>query len=139
MLRWNVWFRLTTVTTPQIILYVFILLVVALYVRRRLQLRGLKTYSPQEVADRMKQSAVLLDVRTDPERERNNIKGSIHIPLHQLAGRLNELEKHKSKEIICYCQSGNRSFSAAARLKKLGFTVANMSGGIAEWNSLGLK
>ncbi len=126
-------------TTPQIILYVFILLAVALYIRRRLQLRGLKSYSPQEAAERMKQSAVLLDVRTDPERERNSIKGSIHIPLHQLAGRLNELAKYKSKEIICYCQSGSRSMSAAARLKKLGFTSANMSGGISEWNSSGLK
>lgn len=135
------WFGLTIVTTPQIILYVFILLVVALYVRRRLQLRGLKTYSPQEVAERMKQSGspVLLDVRTNAERERKSIKGSLHIPLHELGGRTKELEKHKSKEIICYCQSGNRSISAAARLKKLGFTVANMSGGIAEWNSSGLQ
>ena len=124
-------------TTTQIVLYAFILLIVVLYVRRRLQLRGLKSYTPHEVAERMKRSgeSVLLDVRSNAERERNSIKGSIHIPLHQLGRRLDELEKYRRREIICYCQSGNRSISAAARLRKQGFTVANMSGGIAEWNT----
>ncbi len=131
------WSGLIRMTTPQIILYVFILLAVALYIRRRLQLRGLKSYSPQEVAERMKQpgSLVLLDVRTNAERQRKSIKGSLHIPLHELGRRMKEIEKHKNKEIICYCQSGNRSISAATRLKKFGFTVANMNGGISEWNS----
>jgi len=126
---------------PQIILYVVILLVVALYVRRRLQLKGLKSYSPQEVAKRMKQSGppVLLDVRTNAERRRKSIKGSLHIPLHEFGRRMEELQKHKDKEIICYCQSGSRSIAAAARLKRFGFTSANMNGGISEWNSSGLK
>ena len=126
-------------TIPQILLLVLIVLVAALYVRRRLQLRGMKSYSPLESAERMKHSAVLLDVRTNTERERNSIKGSIHIPLHQLGSRISELEKYKNREIICYCQSGSRSLSAAARLKKVGFTAVNMSGGISEWNSSGLK
>ena len=128
-------------STPQIILSAFVLLVVALYIRRKMQLRGLTTYSPQEVAERVKKSGspILLDVRTLMERERKSIKGSLHIPLHEIGQRMNELEKHKNREIICYCQSGNRSISAAARLTKLGFTAASMNGGISEWNSSGLK
>lgn len=104
-------------------------------------LRGMKQYSPREVSDLMKQSnaTVLLDVRTFAERQRKTIKGSIHIPLHELGRRKDELEKHKNKEIVCYCQSGNRSLSAASKLRKFGFTVANMKGGIAEWNSSGLN
>ena len=84
-------------------------------------------------------STVLLDVRTTGERQRGCIKGSLHIPLHELGRRTDELGKHRNKEVICYCQSGNRSTAAAARLKKEGFTVANMKGGISEWNSLGLR
>jgi rhodanese-related sulfurtransferase len=116
-------------------------LVATLYVKRWLLLRGMKQYSPREVAEAMKHggSNVLLDVRTTAERQRNSIKGSIHIPLHELGRRVEELNKHRNKEVICYCQSGNRSVSAAARLKKSGFTVANMKGGIAEWNSSGLQ
>ena len=127
--------------TSQVILFVLVALVAALYLRRWVLLRGMKQYSPREVAEAMKQSGskVLLDVRTAGERQRNSIKGSIHIPLHDLGRRVGELNKHRNKEVICYCQSGNRSISAAARLKKSGFTVANMKGGIGEWNSSGLQ
>lgn len=128
-------------TTPQVVLYILVAVIVLLYVRRRLTLRGMKQYSPHQVADLMKQAgrAVLLDVRTTAERQRQMIKGSIHIPLHELVRRSGELEKHKNREIVCYCQSGNRSLSAAAKLRNSGFTVANMKGGIAEWNSSGLR
>ena len=104
-------------------------------------MRGMNQYSPAQVADLMKgiDAKVLLDVRTAGERQRQHIKGSLHIPLHELGRRMDELGKHKNKEVICYCQSGNRSISAAARLKKHGFTVANMKGGMAEWNSSGLR
>lgn len=128
-------------TTSQVVLYFLMTLVAALYIKRWLLLRGLKQYSPREVAEAMKQSGskVLLDVRTAAERQRSSIKGSIHIPLHQLGGRVEELNRYRDKEIVCYCQSGNRSVTAAARLKKSGFKVANMKGGIAEWNSSGLQ
>ncbi|MFN0156846.1 MAG: rhodanese-like domain-containing protein [Bacteroidota bacterium] len=141
LLWWNLWCGLIAVTTFDIILSGFVLLAVAMYFRRKLQLRSVTTYSPREVAERMKQSGspVLLDVRTSMKRERNSIKGSLHIPLHELGKSTKELEKYKNREIICYCQSGNRSISAAARLTKLGFTAASMNGGISEWNSSGLK
>jgi rhodanese-related sulfurtransferase len=128
-------------STPQIVLYALLAIIVLLYIRRKLMLRGMKQYSPTEVADLMKQSgaAILLDVRTAAERQRKMIKGSMHIPLHELGRRTDELEKYKNKEVICYCQSGNRSLTAASRLKKAGFTVANLKGGIVEWNSSGLQ
>jgi rhodanese-related sulfurtransferase len=128
-------------TASQVALYVLLALIAFLYIKRKLMLRGMKQYSPGEVADLMKQSGttILLDVRTAAERQRKTIKGSLHIPLHELGRRKDELEKYKNNEIVCYCQSGNRSLSAASRLKKFGFKVANMKGGIAEWNSLGLQ
>jgi rhodanese-related sulfurtransferase len=77
---------------------------------------------------------LLLDVRSNGERQHSHIKGSLHIPLNQLVSRSDELSKHKEKEIVCYCQTGNRSVTAASRLNKLGFKAANLKGGIAEWN-----
>ena len=128
-------------SAAQIVLSAILTLIVLLIAKRQWSLRGLTRYSPADVADRMKRSGatVLLDVRTSAERSRNNIKGSIHIPLHEIGRRMSELEKYKGKEIICYCQSGNRSLVAAARLKRLGFTTANLDGGIVEWNSSGLR
>ena len=122
-------------STSQIIIYGVLALFILFYVRRWWTTRSISRYSPQQANDRVKQGGtILLDVRTNGERSSNHIKGSLHIPLKELARRTDELTRHKDKEIICYCQSGNRSLVAAAQLKKLGFKVADMTGGIADWN-----
>jgi len=124
-------------TTGQIFLYALIALVLFYVVRKYLQIKSVRSYSAREVADKIKKdrNLVLLDVRTAQERNRDKIKGSFHIPLYEINAENNELKKFKGKEIICYCQTGNRSISAAAKLKKLGFDAANMRGGMMRWNS----
>jgi rhodanese-related sulfurtransferase len=47
---------------------------------------------------------------------------------------MKELEKYRSREIICYCASGSRSVNAALKLKKAGFKAGNLRGGIGKWN-----
>lgn len=126
--------------TFQIVLYTVIAVMVIFYVRRLLKLRSLKAYSPAEVAELLKNdSIILLDVRTTGERNSKSIQGSLHIPLHELRQRSNELEQFKTKEIVSYCAIGGRSLSATAILRKLGFKSANMKGGISAWKSSGLK
>ncbi len=122
--------------TGEVFLYLLIALVLSLGLRRMWIARSIPSYSPAEVKEKLRNSrdAILLDVRTNAERTRGHIQGSLHIPLHAIVRQSDTLDKYRGKEIICYCQSGNRSISAAARLKKLGFTVANMQGGIGEWN-----
>ncbi len=127
--------------TFQIILLALAGLIVLNYIKKKLQTRGLANYSPEETADKLKSSrnVILLDVRTKAERDRQSIKGSLHIPLQELNSRADELNKFKDKEIICYCQTGNRSVTAAVKLGKKGFNAANMKGGIVRWNGSGLK
>jgi len=122
-------------TLSQIFLYALLALVVLFYLRRFLLTRTITRYSSAQLADRMKEAgAVLLDVRTTHERQVQLIPGSLHIPLQELARRTEELEKYKSREVICYCQSGNRSLTAAVRLRRFGFNASNLEGGISEWN-----
>lgn len=123
-------------TTEQILLYTVVLLVAALYVRRLMRMRSIKNYSPRELQERLQRAPhpVLLDVRTAAERQTGAIKGSLHIPVQELRRRESELEKHREREVICYCQSGSRSISAALALKKLGYNAGNLRGGIADWN-----
>ncbi|MFA6541567.1 MAG: rhodanese-like domain-containing protein [Bacteroidota bacterium] len=97
-------------------------------------MRGISQYSPAEAKAQMKAGSVMLDVRTAGERSSSSIPSSIHIPLHEIGSRMKDLERHKNKEIICYCQSGSRSVNAALKLKKAGYTVGNLKGGIASWN-----
>lgn len=74
-----------------------------------------------------------IDVRTNSEFLSGHIQNSIHIPLQELANRLNEIEQIKQKNIIVYCRSGARSSNATDILLKNNFKVQNLSGGILSW------
>ena len=83
--------------------------------------------------------ALILDVREDKEFSAGHIPKARHIPLGQLAGRLQELEKFKTKPILVTCRSGQRSARACGMLKKAGFeTVYNQAGGIIAWERANL-
>ena len=83
--------------------------------------------------------ALVLDVREDKEYAAGHIPKARHIPLGQLAGRLQELEKFKGKPILVTCRSGQRSARACRMLKKAGFeTVYNQAGGIIAWERANL-
>lgn len=83
--------------------------------------------------------ALVLDVREDKEFAAGHIPKAKHIPLGQLAGRLQELDKYKSKPILVTCRSGQRSARACGMLKKAGFeTVYNQAGGIMAWERANL-
>lgn len=71
--------------------------------------------------------AVFLDVRTQKERDAGTIAGSVHIPLSELRGRMSELPK--DKEIVVFCRSGHRSYTAERMLKQQGYKAKNLSGG----------
>ncbi len=74
-------------------------------------------------------NAVLLDVRTQKERDAGTIPGSLHIPLEELKARIAELPKNK--QIIVFCRSGKRSYTAERLLKNAGYKAKNLSGGYA--------
>lgn len=74
------------------------------------------------------ESAVLLDVRSSEEFREGHIPGAINIPVDNLRGRLEELDK--SKDIYVYCHSGNRSYVACRILAQYGYSCFNLEGGI---------
>jgi adenylyltransferase/sulfurtransferase len=82
-------------------------------------------------------TVVVLDVRT-PE-EFNSATGklprAINIPVQELEKRLTELDKYKSREILVYCRSGNRSTRASGILLDKGFKIIHLDGGILQWNA----
>ena len=83
--------------------------------------------------------ALVLDVREDVEYDAGHIANAKHIPVGKIEGRLQELEKFKSKPIIVVCRSGMRSNRACSVLRKHGFTdVHNLAGGINAWQQASL-
>lgn len=66
---------------------------------------------------------LVLDVRSSGECAcGDGYKGSKNIPVGELAGRISECGKDKSRPIVCYCAAGARSAAAAKVLKEHGFT-----------------
>lgn len=79
--------------------------------------------------------ALVLDIRPKKDFANGHIVGSENITSDQLSKRMVELEKHKDKTIIVVCASGVNAGGACAELKKAGFNVARLSGGITGWRN----
>lgn len=94
-----------------------------------------KTISPLE-ATRLQNDdeALVLDVREDADFKRGHLINAMHMPMGQIAKRVNEIAKHKEKSVIVVCESGMRSARACKTLQKNGFTTLfNLSGGMGAW------
>jgi len=79
---------------------------------------------------------VLIDVRENEELEFGVLDGASHIPMQQVAGKLNALEKNKTDTIILICRSGRRSAQVGQFLEQMGFTdLINLSDGMNGWAS----
>jgi glyoxylase-like metal-dependent hydrolase (beta-lactamase superfamily II)/rhodanese-related sulfurtransferase len=79
-------------------------------------------------------SPLLVDVRTIREFDDAHIDGAVHLPLSQLAARLDELPLDQL--LIVYCASGYRSAIATSLLRREGLPhVANLVGGLGAWTS----
>lgn len=80
---------------------------------------------------------VVLDVRTPEEFKSltGHLPRAINIPVQELEQRWRELEKYRSREILVYCRSGNRSTRANGILHNNKFKLIHLDGGILQWNA----
>jgi NADPH-dependent 2,4-dienoyl-CoA reductase/sulfur reductase-like enzyme/rhodanese-related sulfurtransferase len=70
--------------------------------------------------------AVLVDVRTEGEHKYGHIPDSLNFPLDTLREHIAEL---RGKNIIVYCQVGQRGHTSARLLAQEGIQVSNLNGG----------
>src|SRR5436189_5959254 len=85
--------------------------------------------------------AVLVDVRETEEFAAGHIRGAKHVPRGYLESRIEGAVPDRSKHLILYCASGNRSAYAARTLvEDLGYEhVESMRGGITLWKDRGYE
>jgi len=78
-------------------------------------------------------NAVLLDVRTAAEFQREKIPNAINIDVMS-GGCLKQIATlDKTKTYFVYCRSGGRSGQACSVMANEGLLVYNLSGGISNW------
>ena len=82
---------------------------------------------------------ILLDVRTKEEYESGYIPGAINIPLSDINENVVSSLPDKSRMILVYCRSGNRSRQASDKLSRLGYTNIIEIGGINSWKGVIIK
>jgi len=89
--------------------------------------------SPAELSEKLKfgKHPLILDVRQPGEFRQAHISGAKLIPLNELYKHIKDLPK--GREIVCVCDSGSRSRTAAKILVKEGYTVFDMQGGMVAW------
>ena len=92
-----------------------------------------------EALDRALQSAediLVVDVRESAEYIGGHIPGAISLPGGRLPERMRDLPK--TKPLVMYCGSGDRSCIAASLLQREGFeNVLNLADGFQAWNRSG--
>ena len=82
------------------------------------------------------ENVFILDVREPFEQYQSKLDydDTTLIPVGELRDRMDEIESHKDREIVCLCRSGARSAQACKMLEKEGFkNVKNLKGGINKW------
>ena len=86
-----------------------------------------------ELSEKLKfgKHPLVVDVRQPDEFRAGHVNGAKLIPLNEINRRIKELPK--GREIVCICDSGSRSSSAAKALAKEGYSVFNVQGGMIAW------
>ena len=93
--------------------------------------------APPDVAPRMNNGTLVVDVRTLAEWRSGHIPGSLHIPLGRLVAQM--MDRPRTQPVVLVCESGSRSSIGASLLTATGFTdVTNLTGGINAWRQEGL-
>jgi len=93
------------------------------------KLDSIESISPQKFAAQDNKTTDVLDVRKVSEYDAGHLEGAINIPLANLQGALNQLDKDTTYYV--HCLTGYRSMSAISILKANGYSkLVNISEGM---------
>lgn len=81
-------------------------------------------------------TATVIDVREFFEYQSGHVPGAIHIPMHTIPVRMDEIPA--TGDVYVICESGSRSWQVAAFLQQRGVRVINVHGGTGTWRMAGL-
>lgn len=83
------------------------------------------------LAAKIKEGAMIVDVRSTEEFEEEHFPAAVNIPVDEVQMRLSEFGE-KDRSLVLYCASGSRSAYAARILKSAGFTNVINAGGLSD-------
>jgi rhodanese-related sulfurtransferase len=108
---------------------------------------GLRRVEPRDAVAALSGGAVLLDIRSEPQRRRDGvIPSAVFVPRNVLEWRCDPLSPWRDarvsepdRTLILFCDEGFQSSLAAATLQELGLRHAtDLVGGFQAWRTLGM-
>jgi len=101
----------------------------------------IEVITPQEMQQISQMEGVqLVDVRTPEEYSEGYIEGFQNIDFFSNTFSQDIEKLDKSKPVIVYCKSGNRSAKSAKKMQEAGFyKIYDLEGGITKWKLEGFE
>lgn len=118
------------------VMVVLILLIILELLRQLKSARQINNHTATRLINH--QNAVVIDIRSTDAFMKGHIVNAISLPSHDLTKSTKKLEKHKSNPIILICANGLESAKTANVLKRMGFNVFILQGGLRQWQDAGL-
>lgn len=88
--------------------------------------------APAELAGLAADGWLVVDVRTAAEHDAGAIPGSHLLPVDEIREHLDELN---GRNVVVYCQVGQRGHTATALLRDHGIAARNLDGGYLTWSA----
>lgn len=101
--------------------------------------KGGKLLSTSEVVRLLNSGeGILVDIRSRKEFDAGHITDALHIPHNKLEGGGTVLEKHRDKIVVVADKLGQHAGAVGRQLRKDGYEVRRIRGGITEWQNQSL-
>jgi rhodanese-related sulfurtransferase len=88
-----------------------------------------------QLPDPLPGGLTVVDVREPVEWRQGHVEGSVHLPMSELPGRLDELPA--DGQLLVVCKVGGRSARVVQYLVQQGVDAVNLDGGLVEWEAAG--
>ena len=93
--------------------------------------------SPTELTE-TKESIILLDVRDEPDYDKEHLPNAVSLPRGYLELDIDEIAPDADTHIVTYCGGGTRATLSAHTLKNMGYeNVSVLKGGFRSWKAAG--
>lgn len=91
--------------------------------------------TPDELAAKILDGAVVIDVREPDEYQAGHVPGALSIPLSTVPDEIDQFRLDEAPYVVC--KSGGRSLQACEILAREGVEAINVSGGTDGWIAAG--
>ncbi len=98
-----------------------LVLIVGAVIVAMILMKRIASASPEILRKHLAEGALVIDVRSPEEFQRDHVPGALNIPLNELGDQVPQQVPDKDKVLLLHCLSGMRSLNGLRQLQRLGY------------------